>query len=123
MSTSTLTLTVTVEHDTDIPTASEITRAMAPLFAKVITGRTHRLSGAMGRVAFAGPVHVRLDSAVVTSFGHLPVHYAERDAQGQGWNLMCRKYGEPTATWLDYRTAKAEAKASNEDPSRCGCAD
>jgi len=121
MATSNITLTLEVEHENDIPTASEITRMVAVLLAKPLTGRTGRVAG-YGRVAYVDGLRVHLDSAaIVTGAGKpRPTHYAEFD-ENCGWSLMCLRYGEATATGLSYRSAQAEAKACESDPTRCGC--
>lgn len=50
-----------------------------------------------------------------------PVHYAERDEGGWGWNLICTRYGEATATGLSFASADKLAKANNDGSEPCGC--
>ena len=50
-----------------------------------------------------------------------PVHYAERDEGGWGWNLICTRYGEATLTGSDFASADKLAKANNDGTDPCGC--
>ena len=49
-----------------------------------------------------------------------PVHYADRDERG-AWAIYCNRYGEWTATGLDFATADRYAKANESGSEPCGC--
>lgn len=82
MATSTLTVTVNIEHGDNIPDAASLTRTVARAIATEIGIEPYVSLEAFGRSAYIGAeigskdglgVRARLDSAVVTRFTAEPV--------------------------------------------------